>query len=169
VLATGRVIANPRRFRWIPLLVHIEQTGINALPIVSLISFLVGGPSPGQFSVRRSENFDISDAVLLSPGDLLILERKFSLLNGVGIRIRRLALAADIMDHRLFRPHGKQRRKIIDSVRPQPEPRRFDNWYIHYLLRPSNFLTFTSPGSKPSTQRILIDAMATPFGAFASP
>lgn len=42
VLATGRVILNPRRFRWKSLLVHIEQTGINALPIVGLISFLVG-------------------------------------------------------------------------------------------------------------------------------
>jgi phospholipid/cholesterol/gamma-HCH transport system permease protein len=42
VLATGRVIANPRRLRWTALLVHIEQTGINALPIVGLISFLVG-------------------------------------------------------------------------------------------------------------------------------
>jgi phospholipid/cholesterol/gamma-HCH transport system permease protein len=42
VLATARVIVRPRRFRWIPLLVHIEQTGINALPIVGLISFLVG-------------------------------------------------------------------------------------------------------------------------------
>lgn len=42
VLATGRVLANPRRFRWVPLLVHIEQTGINALPIVGLISFLIG-------------------------------------------------------------------------------------------------------------------------------
>jgi phospholipid/cholesterol/gamma-HCH transport system permease protein len=42
VLAVGRMILNPRRFRWKPLLVHIEQTGINALPIVGLISFLVG-------------------------------------------------------------------------------------------------------------------------------
>jgi phospholipid/cholesterol/gamma-HCH transport system permease protein len=42
VLASGRMIANPHRFRWIPLQVHIEQTGINALPIVGLISFLVG-------------------------------------------------------------------------------------------------------------------------------
>jgi phospholipid/cholesterol/gamma-HCH transport system permease protein len=42
VLAIGRVIVHPRRFRWVPLLVHIEQTGINALPIVGLISFLVG-------------------------------------------------------------------------------------------------------------------------------
>jgi len=59
----------------------------------NLMAFLVGGPSPGQFSIRRSENFDISDAVLLPSGDLLILERKFSLLVGVGIRIRRIQLA----------------------------------------------------------------------------
>lgn len=42
VLAAGRVLVNPSRFRWISLLVHIEQTGINALPIVGMISFLVG-------------------------------------------------------------------------------------------------------------------------------
>jgi hypothetical protein len=60
----------------------------------NLIAFLVGGPSPGQFSIRRTENFDISDAVLLPFGDLLVLERKFSLQSGVGIRIRRIPLAA---------------------------------------------------------------------------
>ncbi|UGA42703.1 esterase-like activity of phytase family protein [Bradyrhizobium quebecense] len=59
----------------------------------NLIAFLVGGRTPGQFSVRRTENFDISDAVLLPSGDLLILERKFSWLGGAGIRIRRLALS----------------------------------------------------------------------------
>jgi hypothetical protein len=58
----------------------------------NLIAFLVGGPTPGQFSVRRSNNFDVSDAVLLPSGELLVLERKFSLLSGVGIRIRRIAL-----------------------------------------------------------------------------
>jgi len=60
----------------------------------NLVGFLVGGPSPGQFSIRRSEDFDISDAVLLPSGDLLLLERKFLLLAGVGIRIRRIPLAA---------------------------------------------------------------------------
>ena len=59
----------------------------------NLMAFLVGGPSPGQFSVRRTEDFDISDAALLSSGDLLVLERKFSLLSGIGIRIRRIPLA----------------------------------------------------------------------------
>ena len=60
----------------------------------NLIAFLIGGKTPGQFSVRRTENFDISDAVLLPSGDLLILERKFSWVGGVGIRIRRIALSS---------------------------------------------------------------------------
>jgi hypothetical protein len=58
----------------------------------NLIAFLVGGPTPGQFSVRRTDSFDISDATLLPSGELLVLERKFSLTNGVGIRIRRIPL-----------------------------------------------------------------------------
>ncbi len=60
----------------------------------NLIAFLIGGPSPGQFSVRRTENFDVSDAVLLPSGELLILERKFSWFTGVNIRIRSIALAS---------------------------------------------------------------------------
>jgi hypothetical protein len=60
----------------------------------NLVAFLVGGPSPGQFDIRRTESFDISDAVLLPSGDLLVLERKFSLVSGIGIRIRRIPLAA---------------------------------------------------------------------------
>jgi hypothetical protein len=70
-------------------LIAISERGLDANG--NLIAFLVGGPSPGQFSVRRTENFDVSDAVLLS-GDLLVLERKFSWLAGVGIRIRRIPL-----------------------------------------------------------------------------
>jgi hypothetical protein len=71
-------------------LIAISERGLD--PSGNLIAFLVGGPTPGQFAVRRTENFDVSDAVLLGSGDLLILERKFSLLAGVGIRIRRIPL-----------------------------------------------------------------------------
>src|SRR6201995_2091695 len=73
-------------------LIAISERGLDAQG--NLIGFLVGGPSPGQFAVRRTENFDISDAVLLASGDLLILERKFSWLGGMGIRIRRIPLAS---------------------------------------------------------------------------
>ena len=71
-------------------LIAMSERGLD--PRGNLIAFLVGGPTPGQFSVRRTNNFDISDAVLLPSGDLLILERKFSWLSGVGIRIRRIPL-----------------------------------------------------------------------------
>lgn len=59
----------------------------------NLLGFLIGGPDPGQFTVRRSADFDISDCVLLPSGDLLLLERKFSLAAGLGIRIRRIPLS----------------------------------------------------------------------------
>jgi hypothetical protein len=71
-------------------LIAISERGLDAQG--NLIAFLIGGPTPGQFSVRRTGNFDVSDAVLLASGDLLVLERKFSWLAGIGIRIRRIAL-----------------------------------------------------------------------------
>jgi len=71
-------------------LIALSERGLDSQG--NLIAFLVGGPTPGQFSVRRTNNFDISDAVLLPSGDLLILERKFSWFSGVGIRIRRIPL-----------------------------------------------------------------------------
>jgi hypothetical protein len=72
-------------------LIAISERGLD--PNGNLIAFLIGGPSPGQFSVRRTEGYDVSDAVLLPSGEILLLERKFSLVSGAGIRIRRIALA----------------------------------------------------------------------------
>src|SRR5438876_5146247 len=57
------------------------------------LAFLIGGPRPGTFTVKRSADFDISDAALLPPGGLLLLERKFSWTSGLFIRIRNVALA----------------------------------------------------------------------------
>jgi hypothetical protein len=82
----------PRGFALAGTLIAISERGLDAGG--NIIGFLVGGKTPGQFGVRRTENFDISDAVLLPSGDLLLLERKFSLLGGIGIRIRRVALAS---------------------------------------------------------------------------
>ena len=73
-------------------LIAISERGLDADG--NLIAFLVGGNTPGQFAVRRTEKFDVSDAVLLPSGDLLILERKFSWLSGMEVRIRRIALAS---------------------------------------------------------------------------
>lgn len=71
-------------------LIAFSERGLDADG--NLVAFLIGGPAPGQFSVRRTEKYDISDAVLLPSGELLILERKFSWFTGVNIRIRSIAL-----------------------------------------------------------------------------
>jgi hypothetical protein len=71
-------------------LIAFSERGLDADG--NLVAFLIGGPTPGQFSVRRTEKFDISDAVLLPAGELLILERKFSWFSGVDIRIRSIPL-----------------------------------------------------------------------------
>ncbi|HZH28094.1 MAG TPA: MlaE family lipid ABC transporter permease subunit [Azospirillaceae bacterium] len=41
-LATARGLANPARVRLTSLAAHLEQTGVNALPILGLLSFLIG-------------------------------------------------------------------------------------------------------------------------------
>ncbi|PSO19405.1 esterase-like activity of phytase family protein [Bradyrhizobium sp. MOS003] len=71
-------------------LIAFSERGLDADG--NLTAFLIGGPTPGQFSVRRTEKYDISDAVLLPSGELLILERKFSWFTGVNIRIRSIPL-----------------------------------------------------------------------------
>ena len=42
VIVLGHSIVRPNRIRLTPLIFHIEQSGLNALPIVGLISFLIG-------------------------------------------------------------------------------------------------------------------------------
>jgi len=112
--ASGEVVPMPPAVRklpnnrglealvWVPkglplagTLIAISERGLDANG--NIIAFLVGGKTPGQFSVRRTDNFDVSDAVLLPSGDLLLLERKFSWLGGIGIRIRRVTLASFVL------------------------------------------------------------------------
>ena len=56
----------------------------------NIVAVMIDGPRPGSFSIKRTENYDVSDAALLPNGDLLLLERHFSLLRGISVRIRRL-------------------------------------------------------------------------------
>jgi len=45
------------------------------------------------FTVKRSDSFDVSDCAILPPGDLLLLERSYSPLRGVAMRIRRMPVS----------------------------------------------------------------------------
>jgi hypothetical protein len=72
-------------------LMAISERGLDEAGNIK--GFLIGGPMPGEFSVKRIGDFDISDCAYTPAGDLLLLERSFSRLKGVGMRIRRVPLA----------------------------------------------------------------------------
>ena len=57
--------------------------------------FLIGGPTPGGFEVRRFDGFDITDLAFLPGGDMVLLERRASFVQGIAMRLRRIA-ARDI-------------------------------------------------------------------------
>jgi hypothetical protein len=57
-------------------------------------AFLIGGPTPGTFTVARSDNYDITDCAAGPGGDLYVLERRFSWAAGVAMRVRYIPLAA---------------------------------------------------------------------------
>jgi len=110
LLARGQPIALPPALRALPAnkgieglvfvpkglplggtLIAVSERGLDRPG--NVLAFLIGGPSPGTFTIVRSARFDISDAALLPGGDLLLLERKFSWTGGLSVRIRRVALA----------------------------------------------------------------------------
>jgi len=108
VLARGTPIAVPPAFARLPnnksieclvfvpkgalarTLMAISERGLDEAG--NIRGFLIGGPSPGEFSVRRIGDFDVSDCAVTPGGDLLLLERSFSTFQGVGMRIRRVPL-----------------------------------------------------------------------------
>jgi len=80
----------PKGFALAGTLIAISERGLDKAG--NLLAFLIGGPTPGNFTVKRSASFDVSDAALLPGGDVLILERKFSWTSGLSVRMRRIAL-----------------------------------------------------------------------------
>lgn len=67
-----------------------SQSGSTA-PTLGLI---LTGPRPGAFELVRADDYDVTDIAFLPNGEVLVLERRFSLLGGLGIRIRRLDASA---------------------------------------------------------------------------
>jgi hypothetical protein len=82
----------PRGTKLAGTLIAFSERGLDAAG--NLKAFLIGGPTPGEFTVKRRDDFDISDCTVLPGGDILLLERRFSLLRGgIAMRLRRLPIA----------------------------------------------------------------------------
>lgn len=110
LLARGHPIAVPGAIRSLPrnkglealvfvpdgfalagALIAISERGLDRAGNIN--AFLIGGPKPGGFAVKRTADYDVSDGTLLPAGDLLLLERKFNWTSGLAMRIRRIAMA----------------------------------------------------------------------------
>lgn len=59
-----------------------------------IFAAILDGANPGIFYVRRLPPFDVTDADFLPGGDLIILERRYRLAEGVGMRLRRISGAS---------------------------------------------------------------------------
>jgi len=109
LLARGHSIAVPRGMREWP-----RNQGVEALVFVpkglplagaliaiseraldeagNIRGLLIGGPSPGSFSLVRKNDFDVTAATITPAGDFLVLERRFTLFGGPAMRVRKIAL-----------------------------------------------------------------------------
>ncbi|RJG43827.1 hypothetical protein D3Y55_05830 [Mesorhizobium sp. DCY119] len=59
----------------------------------NIFAAVLSGPRKGVFTVQRSGDFDITDGAFLPDGDLLLLERSYSMARGVRMRLRRIDAA----------------------------------------------------------------------------
>jgi len=71
-------------------LITISERGLDAHG--NLLGFLIGRGG-GMFTLKRSEDFEVSDCAITPHGELLVLERSFSWARGVAMRIRSVPLA----------------------------------------------------------------------------
>ncbi len=111
LLARGTPIPVPQAFRTLPkngsleclvmpppgsplagTLIAITEQGLDANG--NHLSFLIGGGVDGTFTLKRSDDFDVSDCALTPGGRLLVLERRFSWTSGFAMRIRSVPLTA---------------------------------------------------------------------------
>jgi hypothetical protein len=113
VMAQGQIVPTPREIRTLSSNQGLEALGqmparhplAGALIAIAegpalgdepMPGWLIGGPKPGRFQVRKRDGYRITDLALLPAGDMLILERWYVPWRGVGMRIRRIA-GHDIM------------------------------------------------------------------------
>jgi hypothetical protein len=54
------------------------------------LGFVLGPDGAEEFSIKRHDRFDVTDAAFLPNGDLLLMERRFNMKDLIGLRLRRL-------------------------------------------------------------------------------
>jgi hypothetical protein len=144
------VMVRKDRFKSSPLagmLLAISERGLDSAG--NIAAWIIGGKAPANFSVRRTKNYDVSDAALLPSGDLLLLERKFSLFGDTGVRIRRIPLASIVPDAVIDGP------TIFDADLGY-EIDNFEGLDVHVTPEGDTVLTLISDDNFSMLQRTLL-------------
>lgn len=128
-------------------LVAISERGLDRDGNIK--AYLIGGPTPGSFAVRRTDAFDISDAALLPNGDVLVLERKLTLFDGIGVRIRRIPLSA-------LAPGAIVDGPSIFNADLGQEIDNFEGLDVHVTAEGDTVLTLVSDDNFSAIQRTLL-------------
>ena len=133
VLPTGDPLAGA-------LIAISERSGREDEPTTG---FIIGGRQPGTLQVLRCDGYDITDLAFLPGGDMLLLERWYKPLRGVGMRIRRIAGAT-------IRPGAKLDGPILIEADLGQEIDNMEGMAVHQesgrtivsLISDDNFSTF---------------------------
>jgi hypothetical protein len=102
--------------------------------------FLIGRAA-GAFTLKRTDEFDVSDCATTPRGEILVLERRFSWLRGLAVRIRSVPLASVKPGVLLDGPvlfvadHGQQ----IDNMEGLAVHRASDGALVLTLISDDNF------------------------------
>ncbi len=105
--------------------------------------FIIGGRQSGTLQVLRRDGYDITDLAFLPGGDMLLLERWYKPLRGVGMRIRRIAAAT-------IRPGAKLDGPLLIEADLGQEIDNMEGMAVHLeggrtivtLISDDNFSTF---------------------------
>jgi hypothetical protein len=108
--AAGQVVPGPPGMKLLPSNKSLESVGVvPAGPLTGRLIAIAERSDPGddtptrgfvltggfaEFAVARNDGYDISDLAFLPGGDMLLLERRFSLFTGIRMRIRRIAIGS---------------------------------------------------------------------------
>lgn len=103
-LVRGVPLPGPKELKDLPSNGGLEAIGVapQRSPLAGALvgiaeggrGFIFTGKRQGTFGIVRSNSYDVTDLGFLDNGDVLLLERRFSLIGGFGCRLRRIEAAA---------------------------------------------------------------------------
>jgi hypothetical protein len=111
--------------------------------------FLIGGPRPGTFTVAREASYDATDLAMLPNGDALLLERRFTLRHGIGMRLRLLP-ASELV------PGGRAVGTVLIEGGFTDQIDNMEGLAVHRDAEGNTVLTVVSDDNRSILQRTLL-------------